>query len=113
MNNEHSAPLAIATGVEMQILRRHEDDRGLTFLIRMQKGSRAPRHDHPGGEETYVAEGRLRVDGRRDAAGRPVPEVVLRRGEHFFAPPGEIHEGFAEEDVLLFVVTPGGVGKSG
>jgi quercetin dioxygenase-like cupin family protein len=98
----------ISEGVAMRVLRRHPD-KGTTFLIRMQKGARAMLHDHPGGEETYMLEGRLRIQGRTDAARAPVPDVVLSPGEYVFCPPGEIHEGVAEEEALFFVVAPGGV----
>jgi quercetin dioxygenase-like cupin family protein len=94
----------IAEGVEMQVLRRH-DDRGLTFLIQMQHGARAPRHDHPGGEETYLVRGCLKVCARSGGA----PDVTLRAGDYLYAPPGEVHEGVAEGETLFFVVTPGGL----
>jgi quercetin dioxygenase-like cupin family protein len=96
-------------GVEICVLRVHPDG-GLTFLVRMQKGARAERHGHPGGEETYVLSGRLRVDRRVDAAEQPRPDVLLGAGDHLFAPPGEIHEGVAEDDeTTFFVVAPGGI----
>jgi quercetin dioxygenase-like cupin family protein len=97
-------------GVEICVLRRHPEG-GLTFLVRLQKGARAERHGHPGGEETYVVSGRIRIDRRVDADEQPQPDLLLSGGDHFFAPVDEIHEGFAEEDCILFVVAPGGVGS--
>lgn len=99
-------------GVELCILRAHPNG-GLTLLLRMQAGARAERHDHPGGEETYVASGTLRIDRRRDAAGRALPDVTLSAGDYLFAEPGEVHEGFAEEATTFFVVTPGGIAPLG
>ena len=58
--------MPIAEGVGMSLLRKH-DGGGTTFLIQMAKGSRAPRHDHAGGEETYILRGRLRICARVDA----------------------------------------------
>ena len=95
-------------GVELGILRMHPGG-GLTFLVRMQAGARAERHGHPGGEETYLVSGQLRIDRRVDAEGRPQPDVLLEAGDHLFAPPGEVHEGEALVDTLFFVVTPGGL----
>ena len=88
---------------------RIHPDGGLTFLVRMEKGARAERHGHPGGEETYVLSGALRIDRRVGADEQTRPDVVLARGDHVFAPPGEVHEGYAEEDTTFLVVAPGGV----
>jgi quercetin dioxygenase-like cupin family protein len=98
-------------GVQICVLRAHPDG-GLTFLVRMEKGGRAERHGHPGGEETYVLSGRLRIDRRVGADEQPCPDVVLAAGDHVFAPPGEVHEGYAEEDTTFLVVAPGGIVRS-
>jgi quercetin dioxygenase-like cupin family protein len=95
-------------GVSSRILRRH-DDRGLTFLVRMQPGSRAPTHGHAGGEETYLLRGSLRIVDRTDRGGTLLPDVVLSEGQYFFAPPGETHSGVAEGETAFLVVAPGGV----
>lgn len=95
-------------GVEICVLRVHAEG-GLTFLVRMQKGARAERHGHPGGEETYIVSGRLRVDRRVDADKQPQPDLLLSAGDHFFAPANEVHEGVAEDDCTLFVVAPSGI----
>jgi len=94
-------------GVEICVLRVDPQD-GLTFLIRMQKGARAERHGHPGGESAYIVSGRLRIDRRLDADNQSQPDVLLSEGDYFFAAAGEVHEGFAEEDCTFFVVAPGG-----
>jgi len=95
-------------GVELCVLRMHPEG-GSTFLVRIQKGARAERHGHPGGEETYVVSGRIRIDRRVDANKQPQPDLLLSEGDHFFAPAGEVHEGVAEDDCTLFVVAPGGL----
>lgn len=87
----------VAPGVELGVLRRHANG-GATFLIRMARGAHAPMHDHPGGEETYLVSGKLRIG----------PQLVMA-GEYYYAPPGEVHDGHAEEDTVLFVVAPGGI----
>jgi quercetin dioxygenase-like cupin family protein len=81
--------------------------------MRISEGGVTPHHDHPGGEEVYMVEGRLRIWNRTDPAGAPAPDVVLSAGEYFFAPPGETHGARAEEAVLMLVVAPGGVTRPG
>jgi quercetin dioxygenase-like cupin family protein len=98
-------------GVEICILRTHSDG-GLTFLVRMEKGGRAERHGHPGGEDTFLLSGTLRIDRRVGADAHPRPDVVLATGDHVFVPPGEVHEGYAEEDTTFLVVAPGGIVRS-
>jgi len=96
-------------GVDIAILRKHSDG-GVTFLVRMRNGARSERHDHPGGEETYLLGGQLRVDRRVDASRRPLPDVVLSPGDYLYVPAGEVHEGIAEgEGTTLLVIAPGGV----
>ena len=96
-------------GVSIAVLRRHADG-GITFLVRMREGARAERHDHPGGEETYLLTGKLRVDRRIAAQGEPLPDAVLCAGDYLYASPGEVHEGIAESDETTFlVVAAGGV----
>jgi len=100
--------IPIADGVEMRVLRRHSE-RGLSFLIRMARGAIAPLHEHPGGEETMMLAGRLRIRRRTNASGAAEPDVVVGAGEFVFVPPGEVHDGVAEEAALFFVNAPGGV----
>ena len=94
-------------GVEMCVLRAHPEG-GVTCLVRMQKGARAERHGHPGGEETFVLTGKLLIDQRADAEERSQPDAVVSTGEYFFAPAGETHEGYAEEDTTFLVLAAGG-----
>ncbi len=112
MSNNESEPGArffpISPGVEMRTLRVHPDG-GRTFIIRMHAGARAPFHDQPGGEETFLISGDLRIVDRLDAAGGALPDATLREGEHFHAPSGERHAGVSEKGALFFVVAPGGV----
>jgi len=96
-SSEAPAFHTVAPGVELCFLRRHTD-RGTTFLVRMAAGAHAQLHDHPGGEETYLISGKLRI-GERD----------LVPGDYYYAPPGEIHDGYAAEAALFFVVAPGGL----
>ncbi|WP_438025413.1 cupin domain-containing protein [Sorangium sp. So ce233] len=88
----------VAPGVQFSFLRRHGGGPGLTVLVRMEKGARARPHNHPGGEETYLVSGKLRVGER-----------VLSPGDYLWTAPGESHDGYAEEESVFFVVLPGGL----
>jgi quercetin dioxygenase-like cupin family protein len=101
----------IAPGVELSLLRLHEEG-GMTFLIRMVKGARAPLHDHPGGEETYMLSGRLRIENRTSLGGTGEADVTLEQGQYAFVPPGETHDGLALEDCVFLVVARGGVSRT-
>ncbi len=87
----------VGPGVETCILRKH-DGKGITYLVRMQKGASSPAHGHPDGEETYIVSGTVRIGGRR-----------LVAGDYLYTPPGESHDGHAEETALFFVIAPGGI----
>jgi quercetin dioxygenase-like cupin family protein len=98
----------ISPGVEMRTLRVHPDG-GRTFMIRMDPGARAPFHDQPGGEETFLLSGDLRIVDRLDAAGLALPDATLGEGEYFYASSGERHAGISDKGALFFVVAAGGV----
>jgi len=88
----------VANGVEFAGLRTHDDRVGQTLLVRMAKGAHAQLHHHPGGEETYILTGRIRIGER-----------TLVPGDYLWTPPGVAHEGHAEEETTFFVVLPQGL----
>ena len=94
----------VSPGTHVSVLRRHDGDGasagegGFTALFRMDKGAHAPHHDHPGGEETYLVSGKLRVGSN-----------ILLPGDYLWTSPGKAHDGFAEEDSVFIVVLPGGI----
>lgn len=88
----------VAPGVEFSILRAHGEAGGQTVLVRMAAGAYAPLHHHPGGEETYLISGKLRVG-----------EHELAPGDYLWTPPGEAHDGHAEGETMFFVVLPAGL----
>jgi anti-sigma factor ChrR (cupin superfamily) len=61
-------------------------------LWRLTPGTRLARHDHPGGEETFVLEGVL-----EDERGRYPKGAWLRN------PPGSAHQPFSTDGCLLYV----------
>jgi quercetin dioxygenase-like cupin family protein len=91
----------IAPGVDFCYLRTHGGD-GVTVLARMKAGAHAPLHDHPGGEETYLVSGKLRVGAQ-----------CLEPGDYLWTPPGVAHDGYAEEDTEFFLVLPAGIRAKG
>jgi quercetin dioxygenase-like cupin family protein len=84
-------------GVEVCGLRDNGAGGGAA-LVKVAAGARVPTHDHPGGEEVLLIEGRAVVGG-----------ITLRAGDYLWTSPGEAHDLRAEEDTVLFVTTPNGV----
>lgn len=87
----------ISPGVETCHLRSH-DNHGLTLLFRMAAGADAPLHHHPGGEETYIVSGKLRIGDHQ-----------LTAGDYIWTPPGVSHDAHADEESVFFVVVPSGL----
>ena len=88
----------VSPGVFFSTLRAHDHEHGETLLVRMTKGAHAPMHHHPGGEEAYLLSGALRVGAQR-----------LTAGDYLWTPPGEHHDGLAEEETLFLAVLPHGL----
>ena len=88
----------VAPGVEFSILRTHDQPGGQTMLVRMAAGAHAPRHNPPGGEETYLVSGKLRIAERE-----------LSPGDYLWTPPNVAHDGHADEETVFFVVLPAGL----
>jgi|RhiMetdeSRZDD1v2_1073273.scaffolds.fasta_scaffold1392738_2 quercetin dioxygenase-like cupin family protein len=84
-------------GVEACVLHQNGQGGGAA-LVRFAAGARFPRHDHPGGEEVYVLEGRCVVGG-----------ATLVAGDFLWTPPGEVHDLHAEHATVIYVATPSGV----
>jgi quercetin dioxygenase-like cupin family protein len=84
-------------GVEVCVLRQNEQGGGAA-LVRFAAGARFPHHDHPGGEEVYVLEGRCVVGG-----------ATLVAGDFLWTAPGGVHDLRAEDSTVIYVSTPNGV----
>lgn len=65
---------------------------GRTSLLRMQAGTRFPRHRHGGGEEVLVIAGCVKLG-----------DAVLRAGDFLFTDAGEEHDVAALEDAVIYV----------
>ncbi len=59
---------------------RFEEEGPRTTLLRMEPGAYIPRHLHPEGEEVFILEGRLQVDGDKwyEADGICMPRPAVR-----------------------------------
>lgn len=84
-------------GVEVCRLRDNGAGGG-SSLVKVAAGARVPTHDHPGGEEVLLLEGRAVIGGR-----------TLVAGDYLWTAPDGVHDLRAEEDTLLFVAAPSGV----
>jgi anti-sigma factor ChrR (cupin superfamily) len=72
-------------------------DRSRSYLVRMEPGSRLPRHSHECVEHCYVVSGSTIVGGRR-----------MRAGDYSYAARGSVHEPIpSDEGALLFIVETG------
>ena len=87
----------IMEGTEFCGLRINEAQGGAA-LIRMQKGTRFPQHDHKSFEETMVLSGVVSIGGQR-----------FTEGDYLYTEEGEVHDVVAEEDVLMYVTVESGI----
>jgi quercetin dioxygenase-like cupin family protein len=67
-----------------------------TTLMKLDPGSRFPKHSHPSGEELFVIEGRIRIEGKD-----------YDTGCYVYSPPGAIHDVVTETGALLLIRMPG------
>ena len=75
---------------------RYEENGPRTTLLKMEPGSRIPQHLHPEGEEVFIIEGRLQVDG----------DKWYEAGFYMQAPAGSVNEVYTDNGALLFVTLP-------
>jgi quercetin dioxygenase-like cupin family protein len=82
------------SGVQLRPLRVVGEAAG-TALLRFAPGGRSPAHRHPGGEDLYVVDGRLRVGDRE-----------LEAGDFLYTPPGLAHDAESTDGALVLVTVP-------
>jgi ChrR Cupin-like domain len=81
----------VAPGVSMKIL--HVDDRGQSFLLRLDPGATLPAHPHDSDEECIVVEGELQLG-----------DFNMRAGDYHLARLGSRHEDiFSPTGALVFI----------
>jgi anti-sigma factor ChrR (cupin superfamily) len=89
-----TAPWQPGPGEGVSVMPLFERGREKVALWRLAPGTRLARHDHPGGEETFVLDGVL-----EDEVGR------YPRGAWLRNPPGSAHQPFSPVGCLLYVKT--------
>jgi quercetin dioxygenase-like cupin family protein len=52
------------SGIHRRLLRLDAETGGRTVLLNFEAGAMLPRHMHPGGEELFVLDGRVRIEGK-------------------------------------------------
>ena len=84
----------------MNVLRRDEQSRNATVLIRMQPGYGYPAHRHVGPEEVFILQG-----GYRDQQGE------RRVGEYILNEAGSAHAPVAldGQDCIMLAIAHGGI----
>lgn len=81
-----------APGIVKKVLHFDEETGETTLLLRFEPGSSYPLHVHPGTEEIFVLEGRLKVGGYN-----------LRPGDYHYTPPQGQHAVSTESGCLVFL----------
>ena len=72
-----------------------EKQRSTTILIKFEKGSSYPYHNHPAGEELFVLEGEVIIEG-----------ALLKKGDYLFTPPGCKHSVRTEIGCTILFIIP-------
>ncbi|NOU20036.1 MAG: cupin domain-containing protein [Bacteroidales bacterium] len=72
-----------------------EKQRSTTILIKFEKGSSYPYHNHPGGEELFVLEGEVIIEG-----------TLLKTGDYLFTPPNCKHSVRTEIGCTILFIVP-------
>jgi quercetin dioxygenase-like cupin family protein len=69
--------------------------RSPTILLKFEPGAKYPYHNHPAGEELFVQEGEVFVEGEK-----------LVAGDYLYTPPGFRHAVWTETGCVLLLVIP-------
>lgn len=83
-------------GVFVKSLRFDEaTQRSKTILLKFEPGASYPYHNHPGGEELFVLEGEVIIEGQKLAAG-----------DYLYTPPGFKHAVHTEKGCVVYFMIP-------
>ncbi len=69
--------------------------KGYTSLLKLEPGTKFPKHRHPKGEELVVLEGRIRIEGDWYEAGCYV-----------YTPPDAVHDVFSDTGAVMLLRMP-------
>jgi quercetin dioxygenase-like cupin family protein len=82
-------------GIYRKVLRNDQDTGARAVLLKLEPGSRLPKHLHPGGEEVYVLDGRVRFENE-----------WYEEGYYLYSPPGSSDDVYTGSGAILFVSLP-------
>ena len=80
-------------GISWKILYREENGSAFTALMKMEPGSRLPKHEHTDVEQSYVLQGSLADD-----------EGVCTGGNFVWRRPGSVHSAWSPDGALILAV---------
>ena len=83
-------------GIFVKVLRYDEkSNRSPSILLKFEPGAKYPAHNHPGGEEVFVLEGKIKFGNKNLAAG-----------DYLFTPPNGKHAVWSESGCTMLLVIP-------
>ena len=83
-------------GIFVKALRYDEESkRSPTILLKFEPGARYPYHNHPAGEELFVLEGEVVIEGAK-----------LSTGDYLYTPAGFKHSVSTETGCTLLLMIP-------
>ena len=82
-------------GIHRKLLRNDPDSGAGAVLLKLDAGSRLPMHMHPGGEEVFVLDGRVRFE-----------DDWYEDGYYLYSPPGSSDDVYTDSGAVLFVSLP-------
>jgi quercetin dioxygenase-like cupin family protein len=84
------------TGISVKVLRYDElTKRAPSILLKFEPGASYPYHNHPAGEELFVLEGSVILEG-----------TLLVAGDYLYTPPGFKHSVTSETGCIVLFMIP-------
>jgi anti-sigma factor ChrR (cupin superfamily) len=83
------------SGIHRRLLRLDAHSGGRTVLLKFEPGALLPRHMHPGGEELFVLDGRVRIEGKWHETGW-----------YHYQPPESVDDVFTDTGATILVILP-------
>ena len=82
-------------GIHRRLLRLDAETGARTVRLKFEPGAMLPRHMHPGGEELFVLDGRVRIEGK-----------WYETGWYHYQPPDSVDDVFSDTGATLLVMLP-------
>ena len=81
-------------GIFTKLLRGNRNGE-YTTLLKLDPGVRFPNHLHPSGEELFVVDGRIQIEGQ-----------WYESGCYVYTPPGATHDVFSDTGAVMLIRMP-------